>query len=183
MPTPRPPPAPTPPQLPGTPSFELPPCWGKTAGILNRFSNPLHEIRSQQVTPGAKWLRYPRPMTSRLRSVALVGWVGLAAGCADPNDGLSRHFPSTAPRALGGDGFAASAEGFAPRSGAETDPVRAAEASLSARGGLRLVLPSHGDGEVRFQSGDATFAVRESGASGAGRLVGAAVAFSGPART
>ena len=79
-----------------------------------------------------------------------------------------------------GAGFFRSPHGFAarPEATAMQEAVAAAEAALSARGGLRLELPARGDKAARFSlAGGFTAEVREVGAEGEGRQVRAAVAY------
>ena len=73
---------------------------------------------------------------------------------------------------------AADGNGFVPAPPAGADPVKAAEAALTARGGLRSSFPPKGDGPVRFSLPDG-FAIeaREHGPGRAGRIQGNAVVY------
>ena len=96
---------------------------------------------------------------------------------------LQARFPAHADRVLGAAGgtelvAAADGNGFVPAPPAGADPVKAAQAALAARGGLRSSFPPKGDGAVRFSLPDG-FAIeaRERGARGAGRIQGNAVVY------
>jgi fibronectin type 3 domain-containing protein len=96
---------------------------------------------------------------------------------------LQARFPAHADRVLGAAGgtalvAAADGNGFVPAPPAGTDPVKAAQAALTARGGLRSILPAKGDGAVRFSLPDG-FAIeaREQGPRRAGRIQGNAVVY------
>jgi hypothetical protein len=94
---------------------------------------------------------------------------------------LMNDFPLQAAEVVVGTGFVRSAGGFIARGSGANAPagaVEAAEASLAARAGLQLVLPSRGDAPVTFAiPGGLVLEVRELGASGPGREVQGAVAY------
>ena len=93
---------------------------------------------------------------------------------------LTRDFAAQATEVVEGAGFFRSPHGFAarPETTAIHEAVAAAEAALSARGGLRLELPARGDKAARFSlAGGFTAEVREVGIEGEGRQVRAAVAY------
>ena len=96
---------------------------------------------------------------------------------------LQARFPAHADRVLGAAGgselvAAADGNGFVPAPPAGADPVKAARAALTARGGLRSSFPRKGDGVVRFSLPDG-FAIeaRERGPRGAGRIQGNALVY------
>src|ERR1700674_3121312 len=76
---------------------------------------------------------------------AVVAAIILLSGCAR-YDGteLMGRYPHAAQRILAGPGFTSSGGGYTPVEPAETDPLKAAEASLVRQGGLRLRLPERG---------------------------------------
>jgi hypothetical protein len=96
---------------------------------------------------------------------------------------LQARFPAHAERVLGVAGgtvlaAAADGSGFVPAPLAGADPVKAAEAALTARGGLRSSFPPRGDGAVRLSLPDG-FAIeaREHGPRRAGRVHGNALVY------
>ena len=111
------------------------------------------------------------------------GWIPQLTGkwMQDAADvALTRDFAAQATEVVEGAGFFRSPHGFAarPETTAIHEAVAAAEAALSARGGLRLELPARGDKAARFSlAGGFTAEVREVGAEGEGRQVRAAVAY------
>jgi hypothetical protein len=99
----------------------------------------------------------------------------------NPESHLRWLFPGRAAQVLAGDEFSATPRGFVPRPPPGLDPVKAAEASLLARGGLRLSLPSDGGGLAGFSlPGGFALEVRERGLGGKARSLKSAVAYSRP---
>jgi hypothetical protein len=114
---------------------------------------------------------------SLLALLALLATLGFACSSPDPAALLGERFPDQAFKVLDGDGFQRRAGGFVPRQAGVGDPVRAAEAALAARGGLRLELPASGDGPVTFSAPGLTFQVREEGLTGPGEPAKDAIAY------
>jgi hypothetical protein len=112
----------------------------------------------------------------------------LALGCAPeslpgvPGSLLRAHFPHHADRVLGVGGpalvTAPDGRGFVPAPPEALDPVKAAEAALAQRRGLRAVFPSRGDEAVRMTLADGfAIEVREVGLTGLGRIERGAVVY------
>jgi predicted secreted protein len=100
---------------------------------------------------------------------------------AEADAALTRDFAEQSAEVVEGAGFVRSPHGFTARvvsSETARGPVEAAKAALSARGGLRLELPTRGDGPARLsQPGGLTLTVHEVGTEGQGRQVHGAVAY------
>jgi predicted secreted protein len=94
---------------------------------------------------------------------------------------LTRDFAAQSAEVVEGTGFVRSPDGFTAKvleANSTRGAIEAAEAALSARGGLRLELPARGEGVARLSlPGTLTLKVREVGARGEGRQVQGAVAY------
>jgi hypothetical protein len=112
------------------------------------------------------------------RLLLLLAASGLLQACgANPARPLDSFFPAQAGTILNG-GLAESGDGFAPARPAAADPISAAAASLSERGGLRLELPRTAAAPVVFALPNGLkVELRQPGASGPGRLARGAVAY------
>ena len=98
--------------------------------------------------------------------------------CARPEARVSRLFPAQAAQVLSGEGFSHVADGFVPRQTSRQDPVKAAEASLSSHGGLRVTLPNDGNDPITFSlPGGFAVEVRERGSMSRGRTVEEVVVY------
>ncbi len=114
--------------------------------------------------------------------IALALAAAALTSCAnqDPATQLTARYPQAAQRILAGPGFTRAGRGFLPAEPAVDggDPVKAAEASLARRGGLRLELPLDGAGAAAMTlPGGLAIEVRERGLTGSGVPVGGAVAY------
>jgi hypothetical protein len=133
-----------------------------------------------EVTPSAKLAIVAPPEAQAGQSAVLKTRAALLqAEFTEP--ALTRDFPERLAEVVEGSGFVWSPIGFTarvPETDAARGAVEAAEAALSARGGLRLELPARGDGAavLSLPSGLA-LNVREVGAEGEGRQVQGAVAY------
>jgi MYXO-CTERM domain-containing protein len=117
-------------------------------------------------------MRHARLLTTALLAAALS-----LSGC-DRDRSLVGRYPGAGARILAGSGFVRASDGFVAAGSAEADPVRAAEASLAARGGLRLRLPADGSGAASLSlPGGFGLEIREHGLAGAAQIVGGALAY------
>jgi len=118
----------------------------------------------------------------RLAPSILVTLVASSASirCAgrDPESYLKQRFPARAAQVLAGNEFSLTSGGFMPQAPSGLDPVKAAEASLSSRGGLRLNLPRDATGAATLSlPGNFRIDVQERGLTGQAHALNGVVAY------
>ena len=115
-----------------------------------------------------------------LAQASCLGCIGDSKGQADQVARLRARFPSRAPAVLGEAGaaiFVASPVGFVARPRTNTEPTKAADASL-ARRGCEASLSASTPGEIQFKFDDGfTVRVREEKARQQARVEGGAVVY------
>ncbi len=148
----------------------------RSCGVPSRAMNA--RIRRKCLLPSSRSSTFAGE-TSRL--ALLLAMSALAAcGAQDPSAPLTARYPQAAQRILAGPGFVRGEGGFVAADPAttESDPVKAAEASLGVRGGMQLELPEHGArAAVMKLPGGLTIELTERGLVGPGKSVGGALAY------
>ncbi len=120
----------------------------------------------------------PRIGLRSLLLTVVAAFISLGCGGRDPESRLKSLFPARAAQVLAGNGFSQTPRGFVPRAPSGLDPLKAAEASLSSRGGLRLNLPPDSSGSATFSLlGGFAIEVRERGLAGRAHALKSAVAY------
>src|SRR5208282_703988 len=136
-------------------------------------------LRLQQLeslAPGSVRSQAPGPAFAALREGGTAQPAGKWTPAAphllrsEADASLTRDFAAQSGEVVEGAGFVRSPHGFTARvlaPEAARGAVEAAEAALSARGGLRLELPTRGDGPARLSlPAGLALTVREVGAEG-----------------